>query len=127
VNLASINQRINEFKNNHLYFNLGVIKLTSESEEKFDVYASQLISILNDTKIAYKKLQIIISGYADAFGNVEFNNVLSLKRANFIRNRLIEKGLPEGILLSEGNGVFAENEQVSAELRRRVNFDFRIE
>lgn len=53
----------------------------------------------------YKTLdKIIVKGYTDPLGDVEYNQRLSEKRAKTIVSLLIESGLPENVITSQGMG-----------------------
>ncbi|EMH1276890.1 OmpA family protein [Enterobacter pasteurii] len=54
----------------------------------------------------YKTLdKVIVKGYADPLGREEFNQRLSEKRAETIASLLIELGLPENVITSQGMGA----------------------
>lgn len=54
----------------------------------------------------YKTLdKVIVKGYADPLGKVEYNQRLSEQRAKTIASLLIESGLPENVITSEGVGA----------------------
>ncbi|MGB7432673.1 MAG: OmpA family protein [Ahrensia sp.] len=64
---------------------------------------------------------LLIQGYSDQTGSDEINQRISLQRANYIRNQLIEAGLPEEILNAEGLGAVADvNGVVARQVRVRV-------
>ncbi|WP_413511792.1 OmpA family protein [Myroides odoratus] len=48
-----------------------------------------------------------VSGYADSTGNKDYNQKLSQKRANAVRDLLIKAGIPAGKITAKGNGIDA--------------------
>jgi len=61
--------------------------------------------------IANPKVQIEISGHTDNIGSQESNQVLSLKRAQAVRNWLVEKGITSNRMKAVGKG---QNEPISS-------------
>ncbi|GHB23325.1 membrane protein [Salinicola rhizosphaerae] len=80
--------------------------------------------------------QILITGHADPIGNEAANQQLSLQRANTIRQYLIGKGVPAGLIEAKGAGserplVTCDRDQPRAQLieclapNRRVEIEVR--
>ena len=85
--------RLNE---NKLYFDFDDSRVKPE-------YYAVLREMVNEIKIMDS--DVIIRGYTDSKGTDEYNNGLSLKRAEAVREKLTEFGLePERILKTEGMG-----------------------
>ena len=46
-----------------------------------------------------------VSGYADSTGNKDYNQKLSTRRANAVRDLLVKAGVPAGKVTAKGNGI----------------------
>lgn len=75
-----------------------------------DITKDSLIDFINT--IDPSKIQFItINGYADAKGNEYSNQNLSLKRANSVKQLLLDNGIDENIIIVKGHGEsFAEQD-----------------
>jgi outer membrane protein OmpA-like peptidoglycan-associated protein len=76
--------------------------------------------------VANPNVQVEISGHTDNVGNQKDNQVLSLKRAQSVRNWLVEKGIASNRMKTVGKG---QNEPVSSNItdagraeNRRIEF-----
>ena len=110
------------------------IKLTlGENAVRFDTNKSTLTSTAqtNLDKLIpvfknYENTNIVIYGYTDNTGKVEYNQSLSEKRANSVKNYLTSKGLNIGRFETKGLGIndpIATNETVEGRSKnRRVEF-----
>ena len=71
-------------------------------------------------------LEVEIQGYTDNIGTEEFNQELSLKRANTVLNYLVAKGISAKRLTATGyggNNPVADNSKESGRsLNRRIEF-----
>jgi peptidoglycan-associated lipoprotein len=76
----------------------------------------------------YPTSMITIEGFADPAGSAAYNRSLSQRRADVVRESLVQLGLPEGQLRAVGYGEDrpvvpgAAGEAAGAELNRRVVF-----
>ena len=64
------------------------------------------------------KAKIVLHGYASTDGAAAYNQTLSLKRAEFIKNMLIIEGIPPALIEVQAHGE--SNELSPSELNRRV-------
>lgn len=71
----------------NVFFNFDKFKMQVTANEKLDLLAKYLLE--------NSSAKVSISGYTDAVGSKIYNNKLSLKRANTIKDYLIEKGAKE--------------------------------
>ena len=99
-----------------LWFKNNTIKITDTSKET-------LAEILRTIKIR-KPTEIHIVGHTDRVGTYPYNLKLSSRRANFVRDFLISKGIKSSVLLVSFQGesmplVYTEDE-VAEPLNRRV-------
>ena len=53
----------------------------------------------------YPSLRLSIEGHTDSTGGAEFNQVLSQKRADAVRDYLASQGLDTSVLSSQGMGM----------------------
>ncbi|ARV07963.1 hypothetical protein BTO04_02885 [Polaribacter sp. SA4-10] len=82
----------------------------------------KLIPVLNN----YENTNIVIYGYTDSSGSVEYNQALSAKRASSVKNYLTDKGIDIARIETKGLGVndpIASNETAEGRSKnRRVEF-----
>lgn len=76
----------------------------------------------------YPGAKITVEGFADPAGSTRYNLALSKKRADAVRDYLVQQGLNDGLLASVGYGETrqvkpgASHDAAGAELNRRVTF-----
>ena len=61
--------------------------------------------------VANPDVQVVITGHTDNVGSQKFNQVLSLKRAQAVKNWLVRKGIASNRMRTVGKG---ENEPVAS-------------
>ena len=97
-------------------FNKAVIKPESES------VLIQAYSSLND----HPEIEVEISGHADAIGSDEYNRELSARRAESVRQWMINKGIAANRLTSVGYGesrpIASNDTEEGRALNRRIEF-----
>ena len=94
--------------------------------------AKSKLDVLTDIMTLFPELKIEINAHTDAMGPVDYNQYLSLKRANSVEKYLIQKGLENKRLILNG---FSENKPIAInktaegldssngrQLNRRVEF-----
>jgi len=103
---------------NHVLFGFDKYE-TNEFNNNLNIVASYLSK---NTSIKLK-----VTGYTDAQGDKDYNLILSKKRANFVKNYLINKGVKENQIKIEYKGM---SNQISKDLNpesrkfnRRVEFN----
>ena len=103
---------------NAVRFDTNKASLTSTAKANLD----KLVPVFKD----YQNTDIVIYGYTDSTGSVEYNQSLSEKRANSVKNYLASKGLDNGRFETKGLGVndpIATNETAEGRSKnRRVEF-----
>ena len=77
-------------------FESGSARLTSESRTILDNAASELVK--------YPTMKVLVAAYTDSQGSAAFNQNLSQKRAESVRNYLISKGVSSSALKASGFG-----------------------
>lgn len=76
----------------------------------------------------YPGAKITVEGFADPAGSTAYNVALSKRRADAVRDVLVQQGLNDGLLASVGYGearlvkAGAQKDAPGAELNRRVTF-----
>ena len=104
-----------------LYFLEGKDELTPESKAELDKVFSEL---------KRRPLpDIVVIGHTDTVGTLEFNDKLSLARAERMREMLIGLGLPAERIQAAGRGkrelLIPTEDNVSEERNRRVEISVR--
>lgn len=90
------------FKETAVYFKTGSFAVSQEEMPKVKETAQNIISTGTDSPL-------IVGGYADMTGDAEQNRVLSLKRANSVRDQLIKLGVSEDRMDVRHFGVDVSN------------------
>ena len=106
----------------HVKFEYNSAEISPESYDIMQKYADFLIK--------YSSYSAKIVGHTDSRGSAKYNQALSEKRANAVKNMLLEKGVPADRLSSEGKGEAnpmadnatdegrAQNRRIEAELTK---------
>ena len=71
---------------------------------------------------AYTDVKVNVEGYTDSRGNADNNQALSQRRADAVRTRLINSGIPEGRITTKGFGAaspVADNETAEGRAQNR--------
>lgn len=100
----------------NVYFGFDKYDLTSDMKEVAISNASKLSALNNDTTIK-------VSGNTDEWGTDEYNYALGLKRAQAVKNVLVNNGVSANIALvslGESNPVCTEKSKNCWEKNRRV-------
>lgn len=104
-----------------LYFLEGDDQLTAESESQIERIFADLA-----TRSA---AEISVIGHSDSMGNTEFNDKLSLQRAEKIRGELIQRGIPADSISIAGRGerelLVPTDDGVAEPQNRRVEINIR--
>jgi len=80
------------------------------------------LRVLTDTLQHYPQSRIDIVGYTDNVGNVDYNRMLSAKRAAAVAQVLIEQGVPQAAISTRGAGKddpVADNSTAAGRSRNR--------
>lgn len=100
------------------YFAVNSAKITPDTLATI-IHAAQYL-------VAHPTIQVIIGGWADPRGSVDFNLALGAKRANAVRKALIDAGVPPGQLEIISNGkssqVCTSRDQECWRQNRRVSY-----
>jgi len=115
---ANENGGINETYEN-IEFEFGSDKLTQGSYRALDEIADNL-------KSNKSTVRLNVAGYTDYIGTNEFNQRLSVKRANAVKRYLLSKNVPSSsvtiIGYGEKNPIAPNNTSEGRQLNRRVEF-----
>ncbi|WP_299053208.1 OmpA family protein [uncultured Polaribacter sp.] len=103
---------------NSVRFATNKATLSSTAQENLE----KIIPVLNE----YKNTDIIIYGYTDSTGRVEYNLTLSAQRASSVKKYLTDKGIDGNRIKTKGLGIndpIASNETIEGRSKnRRVEF-----
>jgi peptidoglycan-associated lipoprotein len=79
--------------------------------------------------VAHPKIHVLLSGWTDPRGTAEYNIALGIRRANAVRNALIDAGVPpsQTEVLSNGKSsqVCAVSDQRCWQMNRRVSYNIK--
>jgi OOP family OmpA-OmpF porin len=96
-------------------FEFNKATLTKESE--------RILWRAYNAMVANPNVRVVITGHTDNVGGQKFNQTLSLKRAQAVKNWLVKKGIPSNRMRTVGRGLNEpvasnETEEGRAENRR---------
>lgn len=104
-----------------VYFVFGKDELTAESLAQFDRIKAELA--------ARPAPEVVVTGHTDRVGAVAFNDTLSLKRADTVRDALIAAGIGSGQIATAGRGerepAVPTADEVAEPRNRRVEITVR--
>lgn len=104
-----------------LYFLEGQDQLTPESEEE--------IGKIFDDLATRPAPEILVIGHTDAVGAGQYNDKLSLQRAERVREELVQRGIPEDSITVSGRGkwepLVPTADGVAEPMNRRVEINVR--
>ena len=104
-----------------VYFQEGTDELTAESRVEFE-------KILADLRQRAAP-DVVVIGHTDRVGNLQYNDKLSLQRAERVRAELVKLGIPEGRIEVAGRGerepLVATDDEVAEPRNRRVEINVR--
>jgi len=83
-------------KQHLLYFRSGKTEFTPESRAVFETVGNQLLTM--------PEANVVVIGHTDRVGSRKRNDALSLKRAQWVRARLIAAGIPKDRIEAVGRG-----------------------
>lgn len=108
----------NSFRFDNIQFDHNRSALTSEATATL----AQLVRFLKENPNA----RLGIEGHTDQVGELKYNQVLSLERANTVRKYLVGKGIAEERLAVSAKGattpISTDNSERGRQLNRRVSF-----
>src|SRR5690606_4951231 len=79
-----------------LYFDFNSIALKKASEAKLHEVVSQLKK--------FKRYEVVVSGHTDRAGSKSYNNGLSQRRAETVKNKLVSYGIDRNRISAFGYG-----------------------
>jgi outer membrane protein OmpA-like peptidoglycan-associated protein len=74
-------------------------------------YSERILWKAHNAMVANSDVRVVITGYTDNVGSQKYNQALSLKRAQAVKNWLVEKGIASDRMRTVGRG---ENEPVAS-------------
>ena len=102
----------------HAFFDFDKSTPRPQGRALLNKVAAELVKNAGDVK------SIALVGHTDAVGSAEYNQKLSVRRADAVRNYLIEKGVNPSIITATGEGISHTFDNATAEGRsknRRVD------
>ena len=103
-----------------VFFNWDSSSLSSGAKNVLDAVAQEVAK--------NPPSKVHVNGHADTSGADEYNERLALKRANAVRDALVERGVPAEILVVKGHGekelLVETNDNVREPANRRANISF---
>jgi outer membrane protein OmpA-like peptidoglycan-associated protein/opacity protein-like surface antigen len=121
--IVDIERNEKEFHENvkDAYFAVNSAKISADTLATIICAAQYLV--------AHPKIQVVISGWTDPRGSSDYNLALGIKRANAVRDALIEAGVPPSQLEVISNGkssqVCATRDQRCWQMNRRVSYNMK--
>ena len=104
-----------------VYFETGGTKLTADSQRL-------IVEVVKEIKTR-NPFEITVSGHTDSVGSIEYNRVLSLKRANAIASILVTQGVKEELIEvtyhGKENPLIRTPDGVAEPRNRRVEISIR--
>ena len=104
-----------------LYFMEGTDEYTQESKEAFEKVFAEIAR--------RKAAEVAVIGHTDTAGPLEFNDALSLKRAERVRRDFVDRGIPASAVSVAGRGerelLVPTADEVSEPRNRRVEISIR--
>jgi len=104
-----------------LYFQEGTDEYTAESKEAFEKIFPEIAR--------RKAAEVAVIGHTDTVGRTEFNDTLSLRRAERVRNDFVDRGIPTISINVAGRGerepIVPTADEVSEPRNRRVEINVR--
>lgn len=104
-----------------LYFQPDTDEYTPESKQAFESVFAEIAR--------RKAAEIAVIGHTDRIGPLEYNDTLSLKRAERVRNDFVERGIPTASVSVAGRGerepIVPTADEVSEPRNRRVEISVR--
>jgi outer membrane protein OmpA-like peptidoglycan-associated protein len=89
-------------------------------------YSEKILWKAYNAMVANPDVQVVITGHTDNIGGQKYNQALSLKRAQAVKNWLVEKGIASNRMRTVGRGLnepVASNETEEGRLEnRRIEF-----
>ncbi len=115
---AAVDQTI---KHLDLYFEVGRKGLTDEAKAQLLVHADLLKKDGN--------WGVVLQGYTDQQGSVEYNRKLGLRRAESVKEHLVGIGVPDHLIkvvsLGKDGALCADTSDTCSRMNRRVHLEFR--
>lgn len=104
-----------------LYFQEGTDEYTAESKKAFEKIFPEIAR--------RKAAEVAVIGHTDTVGRIEFNDALSLRRAERVRNDFVDRGIPTIAINVAGRGerepIVPTADEVSEPRNRRVEINVR--
>jgi len=112
------------FNSDRINFKTNSSTLTYNAKEEL-----RLLAYIMKNKEKYKKMCLLIEGHTDNVGNAQKNLILSINRANAVKNILVKNGIEDWRIKTYGYGeeqpIAPNNTEKGRKANRRVDFTFK--
>ena len=121
VNTAPLATRSTDILHDDIQFEIGRKGLSDDGKAALQRHAEFLKS--------EPDWGVLLQGYTDQQGSMNFNRILGLKRAETVKHQLMELGVPETsirtVSLGEEGALCIDNSDVCRRMNRRVHLEMR--
>lgn len=121
VDTAPFATRSTDILHDDIHFEIGRKGLTDDGKAALQRHAEFLKS--------ERDWGILLQGYTDQQGSMNFNKILGMKRAETVKQHLIALGVPESsirtVSLGEEGALCIDNSDVCRQMNRRVHVEMR--
>ena len=114
INQLLIQQKINNIEQTSISFNTNQSTLTTSAQVELKYLSKEILSTINLVNELNYKIKIVVMGASDPIGSTTYNQKLSTKRAQSVKNELIKNGVDRNAIQSVGLGIL----ETSADARR---------
>jgi OOP family OmpA-OmpF porin len=109
-----------------ILFDVGSAALVGTAPRLLDETAALLDSLLEAVRETGYEVSLELLGRTDTTGTMETNRVLGRRRANRVREALIDRGVPTAVVTATGIGtsdpIHAEDRETFQALNRSVSY-----
>ena len=109
INQLLIQQKINNIEQISISFNTNQSTLTTSEKIELKDLSKDILSIIKLANKLNYKIKIVVMGASNPIGSTTYNQKLSVKRAQSVKNELINNGIDQHSIQSVGLGVLETN------------------
>lgn len=110
VNRFLLEKEISDIESTSVSFDIDESELTETAKTTIKELSKRVISMTNIALKLNQNIQLVAMGISDSIGTTNYNQKLSAKRANAVRDALIREGVNPTIIKSVGLGIVNSNE-----------------
>ncbi len=121
---------VNSIEDRRYGFEVGAAQLLPDQENDLEAFVNQVRRLRALSQTLNREVTVFIHGSADATGTVEYNREISRRRAEYIRQALLSRGIPGHRVIPVGLDASSlaagENETAGTARKRSVTFKVRV-